>query len=123
MALHYDFTKVENVDELHKSDDECGISHSLVWATVAVGIGNLDEKNLEEFYIRLKWLERDGAFMKSKVGPIYFTLEMLRNRLGMHTNAGYETRAAWVKRQSKYMLDKVQRDVAKEMKEEVVNVG
>ena len=123
MALHFDFTKVENIDELHESEDERGISHSLVWATMAVGIGNLDEKNLEEFYIRLKYLERDGAFMTSKEGPIYFTLEMLRKRLNMHTNAGWETRAAWLKRQSKYMLDKFQRDVAKEMKEEVVNVG
>lgn len=123
MALHYDFTKVENVDELHESEDERGISHSLVWATLGVGIGNLNEENLEEFYIRLKYLERDGAFMTSNGGPIYFTLDMLRKRIGLRTNAGYENRSAWKKRQSKYMLDKIERDVAKEMKEEVVNVG
>lgn len=119
MALHYDFTNVEGIDELHEREDERGISHSLVWATIAVGIGLLNEGNLEEFYIRLKWLERDGAFMSSKQGPMYFTLEMLRNRIGLQTNAGYETRSAWVKRQSKYMLDKIERDVAKEMKEVV----
>jgi hypothetical protein len=119
MALSYDFTKVENVEELHESEDERGISHSLIWATMSVGIGDLSEENLEEFYIRLKWLERDGAFMTSKEGPLFFTLQMLRNRLGLHTNAGWETRSAWVKRQSKYMLDKVQRDVKKEMKEVV----
>ena len=123
MALHYDFTNVENVDELHESEDERGISHSLVWATMSVGIGDLQEGTLEEFYIRLKWLERDGAFMTSKEGPLYFTLDMLRKRLGMHTNAGWENRSAWVKRQSKYMLDKIERDVKKEITKEEINVS
>lgn len=117
MALHYDFTKVEGIDELHEQEDERGISHSLVWATLAVGIGDLNEENLKEFYIRLKYLERDGAFMTGNDEPIYFTLEMLRKRIGLHTNAGYENRSAWKKRQSKYMLDNIERDVEKEMKE------
>lgn len=117
MALSYDFTTVKGIDELHKDEDERAISHSLIWATMSVGIGDLTEKNLEEFYIRVKFLERDGTFMNSHDKEYPFTLEMLRKRVGLRTNVGYESRSAWLKRQTKYALENIERKVKKEMEE------
>lgn len=115
MALSYDFTDVEGIEELHNDENERAISHSLIMATMSVGIGDLTEDNLQEFYVRIKFLERDGTFMNANDKEYPFTLEMLRKRVGLRTNVGYENRAPWLKRQTKYALENIERKVKKEM--------
>ena len=94
MALHWDVSKCENVDEMQ--DKESGITDAVVWLTMAVGLGEITEANCEEFC-------RRAALVQMLNGPwlirgIYVTDEMIRRRIGLGTNVSNETWAQWSKR-------------------------
>jgi hypothetical protein len=73
-------------------------THTLIFATMAVGLGSITEKNAEEFYRRLAWVERGGAFRRSAEGDVPFTLDEVRAHIGMTTNVSDETKTKWNKR-------------------------
>lgn len=73
-------------------------TQTLIFATMSVGLGSITEKNAEEFYRRLAWVERDGAFRRSSEGDVPFTLEDVKAHIGMTTNVSDETKSKWNKR-------------------------
>lgn len=106
MSLDYDLTKC---DKSVMSDEEWPTTHNLIWLTMAVGIGDLSEKNAPEFYARVKVLEKvDGK-------EEFFTPEMIRKRIGMKTNVfPVETRSKWSQRVLRYDLDRAINEFGKE---------
>lgn len=98
MSLDYDLTKC---DKSVMSDEEWPVTHSLIWLTMAVGIGDLTEKTAPEFYARVKILEKlDGSKVK-------FTPDMIRKRIGLNTNVfPMETRSKWCNRVHKYEFER-----------------
>lgn len=95
MALHYDFTKVEDADAL--ADTEAGINEAIVWLSMGVNLHGISEDNVDEFCVR-------AAFLQALFGPylshgIYVTDEMIRRRVGLTTNVGHEDRESWMERQ------------------------
>ena len=89
------------------------VINTLIWATMAVGIGSITEENWREFAARMEITERlNGPFLKvsSNITPdklaIYglteapasFPLWVVKECIGLKTNVTNETRSAWSKR-------------------------
>lgn len=71
------------------------VTESLIWATMAVGLGSITEQNWEEFYYRLKLYEfhnREPYMQHFEVTP-----EMIRAHIGLRTNVS-NTKSAPVAR-------------------------
>jgi hypothetical protein len=108
MALNWNITNCKD-SALLQTDDEWPITNALIWATMSVGIRDITEKTVPEFYARL-------SVWESIVGPMFYeddengkttergvTLDDLRKRIGLHTNASSMTRAEWRKNIAAYL--------------------
>lgn len=90
MALNYDFSKVENCKKKLRSKRNELVLNSLIFATMAVGIRKITEKNYKTFYARLTAVEHLlGAYLikGEKCVPAYITLDEVKSFIGLVTNA------------------------------------
>jgi hypothetical protein len=83
------------------------ITHTLIWATMAVGIGVIDDETAPEFYARLNLLTKLGLYGEVNefdaegkwTGERAITREEVDAHKGLTTNVfPMETRASFVKR-------------------------
>jgi len=76
------------------------VTNGLIWATIGVGIGVINDDTAEEFAARLSlWQDLNGALLYSADGPVRITREDVLAHKGLSTNVfPMERRAAWVKR-------------------------
>lgn len=83
------------------------VTNALIWATIAVDLGGITEKNAAEFYARLRFTERlDGPFLiraevdgKRPEGEAAFiTEEEVRAHVGLSANVTDKSRTQWLKR-------------------------
>lgn len=74
--------------------------NALIWATMAIGIHAITEKNWKDFYARLAAEEKlFGARRRTGDGePLFFTADEVKAHIGLHTNASRMTDAQWRKR-------------------------
>lgn len=80
---------------------------SLVFGTMAIGIGNITDKNYLDFYARWKTLEKlDSSFYlyssfndNEKICH-KLTLDVVKKHIGLVTNVGFESLAKWSERMS-----------------------
>lgn len=109
MSLNWDLTKIENYQELCWLPDPTEenpkqtrlnpVTESLIWATMAVDIGRLTEKNLDEFAYRVFFYERAfQSFMNKGGEPEYLTYEDIKAHIGLSTNVIDITQSQWMKR-------------------------
>jgi hypothetical protein len=120
MSLNWNATKVEGWGEIPVNKQE-----SLIFATMFVDMGEITEKNHEEFY------ERYVQFnMACGYTDLYLSLADVKSAIGLSTNVFTTTPAAWRKRLIKKLEEKAReklyiakRDAAKaeEPAEEVSN--
>jgi len=103
MSLNYDLRETADFDAI-TTDEAWPVTQAIIFATMAVGIGDLSEANLPEFYARISLYEQvGGAFLREFTddGPVDrpLTYDDLRARVGLKTNVfPVETRAKWLKR-------------------------
>ena len=99
MALTWDLTKCEDWEKL-RSDKQWPYTYSMIWATMGLGIGDLSEANLPEFYARMHlWEKIHGAWITKDGEDEFFTPAQVRRYQGLQTNVyPMETRAKWLKR-------------------------
>ena len=78
------------------------VTEALIFATMAVGLGKIEAKNIGEWRARFAVMAKLGVFMLSggegkpeRWNPSH---EDIRKHVGLRTNATTETRAAWGKR-------------------------
>ena len=111
MSLNYD---IRNVPERFKEDGEWAITNALIWGTLSVQMGSISVENWKEFYTRCHMVEAvygpwlmeqddDGKPVPRRIQPTD-----VRNRIGLHTNAGTMSPAKF-----KTGLDRGLRDQAK----------
>ena len=116
MSLNWNMTKVEDLKALHATDGEWAKSESLIWATIAVGLGGIDEGNWAEFYARLVFVDRLLGFSKAEDT---ITAQDVHRRIGLYTNVSDETKLQFIKRWSNRTLSEVEsvakQDLAKEL--------
>lgn len=95
MSLDWNISKCENWEEL-KDEEHWPVTNALIWATMQVDLGEISEKNLDEFFTRLKMAEE-------VYGPLLFTWEKdqpkeslltygaVKRRIGLYTNVSNKT--------------------------------
>lgn len=104
MALNYDFSKVEHYKRKLRSKRNQLVLNSLIYATMAVGIRKITEKNYKIFYSRLTAFEHlCGAYLikGEKCKPAYITLDEVKMFIGLTTNANELTAAQFERFQGK----------------------
>lgn len=87
MSLNWDATKAEHWEDLEPQKQE-----SLIFATMAVDMGEITEKNYEEFF------KRYAMFSSAADQQRYLTLEDVKAGIGLRTNVSTTTPAAFRKR-------------------------
>jgi hypothetical protein len=110
MSLNWDITNVTDNEAIcfyRDSDgDRClkQQTQNLLFLTMVVGMNSINERNYKEFYTRVALYERlRGAVMtvlndEGKWVDDPYTLEDIRQHIGLWTNASNETATAWRKR-------------------------
>lgn len=91
MSLNFDLTKVADVfiTDPQDSTKMHPIANALIWATIAVDIGEITEANAAEFYWRIRFnqLIYGGAELNFSTGDgLYLTEADVRNHIGLKTN-------------------------------------
>lgn len=99
MSLDFNFSKCKDL-ELVRS--ESLLTDMVIWATMAVGIRELTKANAQEFYDRVHLQEKKyGTYLNQDGKPRPITLEDVKNRIGLYTNAGTFGRREFEKRLAK----------------------
>jgi hypothetical protein len=104
MSLRYDLSKcgVVSFEALTNPEDgSWSTTQSLIFETIAVGLGKITEKNLVEFKAR-------SDFWRKLNGIDVIPLEEIRKRIGLSCNVIDESWAKFVKRHA----DGFKRDVS-----------
>ena len=108
MSLNWNLEAIENHKEVcwiktdEKGDDGeprvrmNPVTETLIFMTMAVKLGSITEANADEFYARLKVIEKlEGPFMfKTEDGKkvdVYFTPEDVQAHIGLACNVSNET--------------------------------
>jgi hypothetical protein len=133
MSLNFELTKIKNykkacwekvVEYPGGKRTEREVLHprveAIVFATMSVGLGELTEKNIQEFARRLEVLQAiDVArFQDADCKPIWIDEEFLRPYIGLSTNVSNETAAKWDSRIAKSLLAETVRRYRRARKEE-----
>ena len=109
MSLNWDLTKIKNYEELcwEKNEDDTvrlnPVTDSLIWISMAIGIGKFTEEMAPEIYARISMYEKLFGAMMCKFGDngkesVYLTPEDVNNHIGLSTNVGKDTMASFRKR-------------------------
>lgn len=130
MSLDWSIDKVKDWKSISMADengDEAQKTHSLIWATLSVGLPGITEKNTQEFFWRLKTLEqRQGSFMyrfhNDTREDYLFTPEDVQRRVGLSTNVSTQPRVSWVARVVKNLTrdEKLTPEQQKALKKEIL---
>lgn len=97
MALNWNIEKVANYKELTEGS-EWVTTDLLIWGTMFVGMHQITDKNYKEFYARYHLVELlSGAFSTVDGKPRFVTLEDVKRRIGLSTNAGTVPRTTFIK--------------------------
>lgn len=82
------------------------VTQTLVFMTIAVGIGRITEETAGEFFARAALIERlDGPFMHQDGKPRLITEDDVIDHIGLRTNVSMETRTKWTNRVVKRTMD------------------
>ena len=76
-------------------------THTLIFATMSVCMGEITAKNAAEFFRRLSEVEREGAFRKSADGDVPYTLDEVQAHIGLSTNVSTLNKREWNARQKR----------------------
>jgi hypothetical protein len=87
MALNWNIQDCKNYKQLG-TEKNWRVTNSLIWATMAVGLWHITDKNYDEFYRRLHILEqKNGTFLMRDRQPYFITKADVKRRIGLRTNA------------------------------------
>lgn len=95
MSLNWDISKVKNWEKKQEADH--GDLDCLIWATLSIGMGNLNEKTAQEFCYRLNRYSREvGPLAVTKTGKtIIWSVSRLKKWFGLHTNVSLLSNAGF----------------------------
>lgn len=104
MALHWNVENVhdyENVCWIGEGDEReiNPITHALIFLTMSVGLGEITDKNADEFYARVHVMEQiHGHFTHIGGEGVYISPLDVQRHIGLTCNVANETRAQWARR-------------------------
>lgn len=96
MALNWNISKIANKDTVCYEDGQSltSLTHSLIWATIAVDLGQITAKNIGEWQIRLQMIA--VAYGDPAWGEI--TRKQLEAHIGLSTNVSNTTRTKFLRK-------------------------
>ena len=103
MSLNWNLSKIANTETTcwrkDSSGDEVmrGITHTLIFSTMAVDLGEISAKNVEEWLVRLQCIGR----VYSDEGWSSITRQDLTDHIGLSTNVSNKTRKQFLSKMSK----------------------
>ena len=99
MSLDWNMTKVKDFESL-KTDEDRAINDILIWGSLSVDLGEITEKNVDEWVFRFKVLERVSGHPAGWKGKERFNPSRadIGRRIGMHTNVCTKTRKQFLKK-------------------------
>lgn len=120
MSLNWNLTKVKELDKLHEDDNWSGIIDMMIWATMMVDMGDITEKNWQEFAARIYLHQKMWGAMLAQTDKetgkredFFITPFHVKRLIGLSTNVGTKTNAQWLKRMGKLQMEEAAREVAK----------
>jgi hypothetical protein len=124
MSLNWDISKIEDFDDLWVKDgtDEDGkdmfqlnkATDSLIWASIAVDLGSITEKNVD------KWLERLAAISVIDNGAWdnLVDRDIIERHIGLKINVYPITDAKFWNKCKRHLKDKAQEKIARKERKE-----
>ena len=91
MSLDYDISKCTYDTESPLQRANC---ERLIWETMAVDLGEISEKNLDEWVFRMAVMQTLRNRINDSFGPV--TKDFLRPYIGLFTNVADTTRAKFM---------------------------
>jgi hypothetical protein len=103
MALRWDSTSCVTPEPV--DDNDFNGRELMIWGSVFVEIGEITEKNVDEWVFRIKFLEE----IKQSVSrdPIPDLESLVRRWIGLRMNVSTETRRKWLNKRMKRMEDEI----------------
>lgn len=97
MSLNWSITNV--ADWQKKQEEDNGTLECLIWATLSIGMGDLNEKTVKEFCYRLNRFsnEVEALALQDDQTALVWTVEMLETWFGLHTNVSPVSNAGFDK--------------------------
>lgn len=98
MSLNWNIEKVKDWENFN--DEQRVVLDSIIWLTMAIGIGEITEDNHKEFFARLHMIEKlfgGVIFREGKYRTI--KLDEVKDLIGLTTNVSSITRAQFNKNQ------------------------
>lgn len=107
MALDWYFGKIKNFKQICFQNKKMNpISHSLIFATMVIGINEITKKNWAKFYARLNFWERvNGPYLLKKGKPFLISAEEVKRHIGLSTNASVFSDARFLRNFSMKLKD------------------
>lgn len=100
MSLNWDMTRVKDVEKLNENEEARTVSDILIWGCLTLDMGDITEKNIDEWLFRMTAFERcTGHALGIKNGkPWNPEREELVKRIGLTTNVCTKTHKQFLKR-------------------------
>lgn len=112
MALNWSIQECNDWEQLI-TDDNWQVTNALIWLTMGVDLGEINERNINDFYARIKVWERvcgallNGSSMENpEITPYYITFEDVFRRVGLVANVSDKSLNEWLKRVIKIANDR-----------------
>lgn len=117
MSLNWDTTRCKR-GELPDSDVESGWREALIWASIAVDLGEITEENASEWFARLKVLDHigQGVLINWHDDDV---MQALWRWEGLSTNVSDMTRKQWLSKQGEVLERNVMRHAASQFQTRV----
>lgn len=117
MSLDFDTTALADQSVTSRWDEK-GVEHwsepttCIVFATMSVGINHITEENWVKFYERYVAINMSLGY---EPGSNYITLEMVRQHIGLKTNASTYTDAEIKRRITRFTLETARKEAQRQM--------
>ena len=99
MSLNWNAQDVHDFEALHGDEVQWAITKAIVFRTMLTNMGEITEKNYEEFYTRIALCDRclgSTLMMKGDDGEMkdyFITLADVKRRIGLETNVHEQSKA------------------------------
>jgi hypothetical protein len=89
-------------------------TETLIFATMAVDMGEITEKNYQQFYQRHRWFLRAAGINPRDYTDAGYSEEVVKAHIGLKTNVFTTTEAAYKKRLLSILMDSVDDEIRRE---------
>ena len=120
MSLNWNAQDVHDFEALHGDEVQWAITKAIVFRTMLTNMGEITEKNYEEFYTRIALCDRlFGSLIgltdeDAEMRDYFITLADVKRRIGLETNVHEQSKAKF----NGWLVRTLRRDVERSIREQ-----